>query len=105
MAADASDSANRQSTDPSSVARGCYITSTPTIGSTQIEDNEHDNFHSPKRDSTSRPHQLPIDSQPPESRWSKRAGLHVLHCGPPLPSLRSQSLSTPCSPPVTEVRT
>jgi len=36
---------------------------------------------------TSRPHQLPIGSHPPESRWSKRAGLHVVHCGPPFLSL------------------
>jgi len=27
-----------------------------------------------------KPHQLPIDF-PPESRWSKRAGLRVVHCG------------------------
>jgi hypothetical protein len=42
-----------------------------------------DDHHVYKSDSIGRPHQLPIGSQPPESRWSKRAGLRVLHCGPP----------------------
>jgi len=32
------------------------------------------------RQTASAPNRLPT----PESRWSKRAGLHVLHCGPPL---------------------
>ena len=31
--------------------------------------------------------------QPPESRWSKRAGLHVVHCGPPFPSPLTWSLT------------
>ena len=39
--------------------------------------------HSLKGVACSKPHQLPIGLQPPESRWSKRAGLHVLHCGRP----------------------
>jgi len=47
-------------------------------------DTKHEDHHASEKDSTGRPHQLPIDSQPPESRWSKRAGLHVLHCGQPL---------------------
>ena len=55
---------------------------------TQNQDKEYANHQSPEGNLTSRPHQLPIGSQPPESRWSKRAGLHVLHCGPPFSSLR-----------------
>jgi hypothetical protein len=47
----------------------------------QNENREYADLHSLKGETSSRPHQLPIGSQPPESRWSKRAGLHVLHCG------------------------
>ena len=40
------------------------------------------------------PHQLPIGSQPYESRWSKRAGLHVVHCGPRRRRTRSLEYTT-----------
>jgi hypothetical protein len=53
---------------------------TPHYIFTQDEDKEYADLRSLKGETSSRPHQLPIGSQSPESRWSKRVGLHVLHC-------------------------